>query len=70
MVTLHFTEPELVVKLTKTYKPSSGNNPPTSSHTPNTLHIATEPSDQPKTIAPSPTQPKPKQQTILICANY
>ena len=61
MVTLHFTEPKLAVKLEKTYKPTNRNNPPTSTYTASTLHIAIEPSDQPTTIAPSPTQPKSQQ---------
>jgi len=61
MATLDFTELELAVKLAKTYKPASKNNPPTSTHTANTLHIAIEPLDQPTTAAPSATQPKPQQ---------
>ena len=70
MATLDFIEPELAVKLGKTYKSTSRNNPPTSTHTSSTLHITTEPLDQPTTAAPSPTQPETQQQTSSICANY
>lgn len=70
MATLHLTKPELAVKLENTYKLASKNNPPTSTYTASTLHIAAEPSDQPTTTAPSPAQSKPQQYTSPICANY
>lgn len=70
MATLHFIEPKLAVKLAKTYKPANHNNPPTSTHTAKTLHIATEPSYQPTTAAPIPTQPELQQQAGSICENY
>ena len=58
METLHFTEPELEVKLAKAYKPANKNNAPTSTYTTGTLHIAVEPSNQSMTIDPSPAQHK------------
>ena len=40
MATLHFKKPELAVKMAKTYKLANRNNPPTSTYTTSTLHIA------------------------------
>ena len=42
------------------YKSASKNNPPTSTHTGSTLHIAKKSLEQPMTVAPSPTQPEPQ----------
>jgi len=57
MFLLHFTKPELADKLAKTYKPASRNNPPASTYTTSTLHIAAEPSTQ---LGPQlPAQPNP-----------
>jgi len=61
MATLHFTKPELAVKLENTYKPAYRNNPPTSTYTTSTLHIAAEPSTQSTTTTPSPAQPESQQ---------
>lgn len=70
LATLNFTELELVVNLAETYKLTSRNNPPTSTHTASTLHITTKPPNQLKTTAPSPTQTYPQQHTSSIYENY
>jgi len=70
MATHEFIEPKLAVKLAKTYKSASRNNPPTSTPTTSTLHIAVEPLDQPTTTVPSSTQPEPQQQIGSICENF
>lgn len=61
MASLHFMKPELAVKLAKTYKPASRNNPPTSTYTTSTLHIVAEPSTQSLTTAPSLAQTESQQ---------
>jgi len=70
MPPLHFTKPKLVVKLAKTQKSASRNNPPTSTYTTNTLHIVVESSTQTTTTAPNPTQPESQQQTSPVGTNY
>lgn len=60
MVTLHLADSKLEIKLEKTYKLASWNNPSPSTHIASTLHIATKPLDQLKTAAPSLAQPEPQ----------